>query len=53
MINYYKTNFTMTRHYQYSLSELENMIPWEREVYVALLIQDIEEENERIKSQNR
>jgi hypothetical protein len=43
----------MTRHYQYSLSELENMIPWEREVYVALLIQDIEEENERIKSQNR
>jgi hypothetical protein len=43
----------MTRHYQYSLSELENMIPWEREVYVALLIQDIEEENERIKSKNR
>jgi hypothetical protein len=42
----------MTRHYQYSLSELENMIPWEREVYVALLIQDIEEENERIQSQN-
>jgi hypothetical protein len=43
----------MSRHYQYSLTELENMIPWEREVYVALLIQDIEEENERIKSQNR
>ena len=43
----------MTRHYQYSLTELENMIPWEREVYVALLIQDIKEENERIKSQNR
>jgi hypothetical protein len=42
----------MTRHYHYSLSELENMIPWEREVYVALLVQDIEEENERIKSQN-
>jgi hypothetical protein len=42
----------MTRHYQYSLTELENMIPWEREVYVALLIQDIEEENERIQSQN-
>jgi hypothetical protein len=43
----------MTRHYKYSLTELDNMIPWEREVYVALLIQDIEEENERIKSQNR
>jgi hypothetical protein len=43
----------MTRHYRYSLSELENMIPWEREVYVALLVQDIEEENERIQSQQR
>jgi hypothetical protein len=43
----------MSRHYHYSLFELENMIPWEREVYVALLIQDIKEENERIKSQNR
>jgi hypothetical protein len=43
----------MTRHYQYSLTELENMIPWEREVYISLLVTDIEEENDRIKNQNR
>jgi len=34
------------------LSELEGMIPWEREIYVAMLAQYIEEENEKIKQRN-
>ena len=42
----------MMQHHKYSLSELENMIPWEREVYVAMLVEWIKEENERIKTQN-
>ena len=37
----------MMQHHKYSLSELENMIPWEREVYVTLLSDYIKEENER------
>ena len=37
------------QHHKYSLFELENMIPWEREVYVSLLSQFIEEENEKLK----
>lgn len=37
------------QHHKYSLSELESMLPWEREVYVAMLIQYIDEENEKIK----
>lgn len=41
----------MMQHHNYSLTELENMIPWEREVYVTMLIRHIEEENERIKQQ--
>lgn len=41
----------MMQHHNYSLTELENMIPWEREVYVTMLIRHIEEENERIKHQ--
>ncbi len=41
------------QHHNYSLSELEDMIPWEREIYVALLQQWIKEENERIAEQNR
>jgi hypothetical protein len=34
------------------LSELEGMIPWEREIYVSMLSQYIEEENEKIKQRN-
>ena len=36
---------TLMQHHKYSLTELENMIPWEREVYLSLLHQYIEEEN--------
>ena len=49
----YNTNFSLMQHHKYSLSELENMIPWEREIYLSLLIKHIQEENERIKQQNR
>ena len=40
------------QHHNYSLPDLENIIPWEREVYVTFLTQWIKEENERIKKQN-
>ena len=43
--SYFKVNFALMQHHKYSLTELENMIPWEREVYVSLLKQHIEEEN--------
>jgi len=42
---YYKTNFALIQYHKYSLTEIENMIPWEREVYVTMLSQHIEEEN--------
>jgi len=43
--SYFKVNFALMQHHKYSLTELENMIPWEREVYLTLLQQYIEEEN--------
>ena len=43
------TNFSLMQHHKYSLTELENMIPWEREIYVDMLITWIQEEKERIK----
>ena len=52
-MNMYNTNFTLMQHHKYSLSELENMIPWERDIYISLLIKYIQEENERIQQQNR
>ena len=36
------------QHHKYSLEELDNMMPWEREIYVGLLVQHIEEENEKM-----
>jgi hypothetical protein len=39
------------QHHHYSLTELEMMMPWEREVYVTLLTEHIKEENDRIKQQ--
>ena len=47
--SYYKLNFSLMQHHKYSLTEIENMMPWEREVYLGLLNQYIEEEN--LKSQ--
>jgi hypothetical protein len=43
----------MIQHHKYSLFELENMIPWERDIYVAMLIQYVEEQNEKIKQRQR
>jgi len=37
------------QHHNYSLTELDNMIPWERDIYVSMLINYIEQENEKIK----
>ena len=37
------------QHHNYSLSDLENMLPWEREIYVDMLITHIKEENEKEK----
>ena len=41
------------QHHNYSLSDLENMLPWEREIYVDMLIQYIKEENEKAKRQQQ
>lgn len=41
------------QHHKYSLSELENMMPWEREVYVIMLTEHIKEENERLQKRKR
>ena len=43
------TNFSLMQHHKYSLTDLENMMPWEREVYVEMLQQYIKEENDKQK----
>jgi len=43
--SYFKLNFALMQHHKYSLTEIENMMPWERDIYVGLLNEYIEEEN--------
>ena len=43
--SYFKLNFALMQHHKYSLTEIENMMPWERDIYLGLLNQYIEEEN--------
>jgi len=40
------------QHHKYSLSELDEMLPWERQIYIALLQEHVEKEKERIRKQN-
>jgi hypothetical protein len=44
-----RTNFAFMQHHNYSLVELEEMLPWERDVYVAMLVKHIEDENMRMR----
>ena len=53
LFNYYKTNFAMMQHHKYSLTELENMMPFEREIYLGLLEQYIREETEKAEREKR
>ena len=45
------TTFAMVQHHKWSLTELEDMMPYERDIYVALLQKWVEEENEKIRQQ--
>lgn len=48
----YQMNFALMQHHKYSLTELEDMIPFERDIYITLLKHHLEEEEERRKQRN-
>jgi hypothetical protein len=37
----------MIQEHKYSLTELENMMPWERTIYINMLIKHMEELNKK------
>jgi hypothetical protein len=53
LMNYFQTNFAMMQHHKYSLTELDSMLPWERQIYVDMLVRHLEEEKERLKAQQK
>jgi len=49
---YYENMFTLTHQYKYTLTELENMIPWERNMYIGMVNNWVKEETEKLKQKN-
>jgi hypothetical protein len=52
LVNHYQSNFNLMYHHKFSLTELENMLPWERIVYVTMLNAYIEEQNDKAKQKS-
>ena len=50
--NYYKINFALLQFHKYSLTEVENLIPWERDIYIGMLKQHLEDEKLRQQQQS-
>lgn len=48
--NYYRINFSLQQHHNWAISMVENMIPMEREIYIILLTQYIEEEKSKMEN---
>lgn len=51
--SYLRINFTFVHDHHFTLEDMNEMIPWERDIYVLLLKEWIKEENERIENENR
>lgn len=51
--NYYRTNFDLRQHHGFSLSELDYMLPFEREIYISLLINYLQKENNKLQNQTQ
>ena len=52
LMNHYQTNFALVQHHKYSLTELENMYPFEREIYTSMLVKHLEEEKAKREQEN-
>ena len=50
--NYFRLNFSLMQYHKYSLTEIENMMPWERDIYVGLLQAHLEEEQLKQRQKN-
>jgi|TARA_R110002153_G_scaffold272904_1_gene442417 hypothetical protein len=49
--NYYQTVFAMVQHHKYSISDVEGLLPYERDLYFGMLVDHIEKQNEAQKNQ--
>ena len=53
LITYYKTNYQLMQNHNWTISDIDNMIPWEREIYVTMLVEDLKAQREEQQRQAR
>lgn len=51
MENFFKTNFLLMQEHKYNLTEIESWVPWEREVYVSMLIDHLKKKADKQRKQ--
>ena len=51
LMNYYQTNFALIHHHKWQIDHVENLMPWEKEIYVMMLMDFLKAEEERMKDQ--
>ena len=50
---YFEYSFTLMHIYHWSLTDIENMMPWERDIYLIKLAEWVKEENRKTEEQNK
>jgi|TARA_B100001059_G_scaffold236592_1_gene288052 hypothetical protein len=50
--SFFRINFALMQYHKYSLTDIENMMPWERDVYILLLEQHLKDEEQKAKARN-
>ena len=53
LIEYYRVNFLLMNEHNFSLAEIEDMTPYEKEIYVLLLINHLKKKTEMQKMKNK
>ena len=51
--NYFKLNFALLQYHKWSLTEIENMVPWERDIYVILLKNHLDEQEQKMQQRSK
>jgi len=51
LMTYYQTNFALIHHHKWQIEYIENLMPWEKDIYITMLVQFLKEEEERLKEQ--
>jgi hypothetical protein len=51
--NYYSMIFALAQHHKYSITEIESLIPYERDIYVDMLMAHLEEQKKEIESRRK